>query len=237
MKGVIIAAGEGSRLWSHSNNNPKTLLPFGDKTILSHIIHNINKAGIEDFIIVVGYRSALVKTYLEKNDYFGFKITLIENREWQRGNGLSVLAAENEVGEEPFLLSMSDHIVSSETIKQLVEYEGQGNLLLVDPKIDQIFDIDDATKVKVEGRRLVNIGKLIPSYNGIDCGIFRLNSRFFVSMKARLKEKKESISDAVLGLIQMNNMEVVFIKENECWIDIDTPEAYQYALKSYSIFN
>lgn len=233
MKGVIIAAGEGSRLWLNSNKNPKTLLLLGSKTLLFHIINNMYKAGIDDFIIVVGYRKELIKRYLRENNYFGLNITLVENREYQRGNGLSVLAAENEVDGEPFILSMSDHIVSSETIKRLVESEGQGNLLLVDPKIDQIFDIDDATKVKVEGRKLISIGKLLSLYNGIDCGIFRLNSKYFESMRDCLKENKESISDAVEGLIQMNDMEVVFIEDGEFWLDIDTPEAYQYAMKKY----
>jgi choline kinase len=229
MKAVIAAAGMGSRL---NNLAPKTLLPFGDGTILSTILNNISQAGIHEFVIVVGYQADYISNYLKEKNYFGFSITFVENPEWRRGNGISVLAAEQEVGRERFLLSMSDHIVSISAIERAINQKATKNLLVVDPDINGIFDIDDATKVEVVDNRIMNIGKEISNYNGIDCGIFKLNERFFNSMREQLKKNQESISAAVKGLIQNNDMEAVFMDENDFWIDIDTPESYQYALKN-----
>ncbi|MDZ7335476.1 MAG: NTP transferase domain-containing protein [candidate division KSB1 bacterium] len=233
MKAVIVAAGMGSRLWGQNDQIPKTLMPFNNKTILATILRNIAAAGVREFVIVVGYRKELIVEYLAENDHFGYQIDLIENPEWQRGNGISVLAAEPAVNGQPFLLSMSDHLVSVSAIHQIVRHSSLKNLLLVDPRIDAVFDLDDATKVRVTGHRILDIGKEIQQYNGIDCGVFKLTPRFFEAMRERLKLQQESISAAIQGLIQKDDMEAVFMKRDDFWIDIDTPEAYHHALQIF----
>lgn len=234
MKAVIVAAGMGSRLWGQNDQIPKTLMPFNNETILATIMRNIAATGVRQFIIVVGYRKELIIDYLSKNEHFGYQIELIENPEWQRGNGISVLAAEPAVNGQPFLLSMSDHIVSVSALHQIVQHPSPKNLLLVDPRIDAAFDLDDATKVRVNDHRILDIGKEIGQYNGIDCGVFKLTPRFFEAMRERLKLRQESISAAIQGLIQQDDMEAVFMRQHDLWIDIDTPEAYHHALRIFS---
>lgn len=234
MKAVIVAAGMGSRLWGQNDQIPKTLMPFNNETILATIMRNIAATGVRQFIIVVGYRKELIIDYLSKNEHFGYQIELIENPEWQRGNGISVLAAEPAVNGQPFLLSMSDHIVSVSALHQIVQHPSPKNLLLVDPRIDAVFDLDDATKVRVNDHRILDIGKEIGQYNGIDCGVFKLTPRFFEAMRERLKLRQESISAAIQGLIQQDDMEAVFMRQHDLWIDIDTPEAYHHALRIFS---
>jgi choline kinase len=231
MKAVIIAAGMGSRL---DSQEPKTLLPFGKKTILATILNNIYQAGIKDIIIVLGFKSTKIIEYLEKQNNFGLNISYVKNKEWKKGNGISVLAAKEATNKKNFLLSMSDHLVSVSALKKVISYKGNKNVLLVDPNVDSIFDIDDATKVQVDGNSILNIAKELSEYNGIDCGIFNLNSKFFTSMAEQLKNGNESISAAISGLINKNDMEAVFISEDEYWIDIDTPESYNYAVKNFT---
>jgi choline kinase len=234
MKVVIVAAGMGSRLWHNTNNNmPKTLLPFANSTILFEIMNNFSQLGMRDFVIVIGYQAQKLKQYLTKNNNFGYNIALVENPDWQKGNGISVLVAEKETGADNFILSMSDHLVSVPALQRIVRAKSTKNLLLVDPHTDKIFDIDDATKVKCEANKIINIGKSIQNYNGIDCGIFRLNKNFYISMREQLKQNKDSISAAISGLIADDDMEAVFIDKDDFWIDIDTPTAYTHAQKYY----
>lgn len=230
MKAVIIAAGQSSRLWEKTNHRPKTLLPYKKSTILSRIVRNLKKCGIEEIIIVVGWRKNDIIQYVTSQDNFGIRITFVENPEWRRGNGLSVLAAEREVGDEPFILSMCDHIVPPKAIKRLIRCKRRKNLLLVDKRIEKVFDLDDATKVLVKGKRILRIGKELEKYNGIDCGVFRLDGHFFRCMRAQAEKGLESISAGVTALIAEKRMGAVFIKKKK-WIDIDTPEAYRHALK------
>jgi choline kinase len=231
VKAVIIAAGTGSRM---GQNAPKTLMKFGDKTILWTIMNSIAGSGIREFIIVVGYEANQIRNYVASQaDFNKFRVEFAENPEWTRGNGLSVLYSEPYVNNEPFILSMSDHIVSPEAITRMVQSKLQENLLLVDPAVSDVFDIDDATKVRANNDVIVDIGKEISGYNCIDCGIFRLTSRYFDSMRKKLVEKKESISSAITGLIDADDMRAIFMKRGEYWSDIDTPQAYDNALKIF----
>jgi choline kinase len=233
MKAVIIAAGISSRLTEATQGMSKALLPLGSGTILSKILGHFSTCGINEFCIVVGHQSEKLIRYVEDQKSFGFRITFIENPEWKRGNGISVLTAEPAVRGEDFILSMSDHIVPAAAITKIIDSGISKNALLVDTQVDRIFDIDDATKVRVEGDSIFEIGKDLDRYNGIDCGIFRLNGRFFDSMREALKLGKESISAAVEGLIKKGDMAAVFMDKGGEWIDIDTPDAYRHALNRY----
>ncbi len=230
MKAVIIAAGQSSRLWETTQQTPKTLLPYGRGTILSTIISNLKRSGVDQLIMVVGWKQEEIVGYVEAHQGFGVPVEFVENPQWRRGNGLSVLAAAERVGNEPFILSMCDHLVPPSAVRRVVRSPRKENLLLVDPRVDEIFDIDDATKVQVKGRRITAIGKELREYNGIDCGIFRLDERFFRKMREQQQNGLESISAGVTGLIADGCMTAVFMRRGERWIDIDTPEAYQFAL-------
>ena len=236
MKAVIIAAGQSSRISRKEETKPKTLLSFKKGTILSTIIKRLKECGINEILIVVGYNAPHIKNYIEKLHPPHIKIKLIYNPDWQKGNGLSVLCAEKFVGKKPFILSMCDHVVSTKAIERLVQAPpSKNNILLVDKRIEEIFDIDDATKVLLEGKKIVQIDKNLSDYNGVDCGVFRLSHTFFNAMiKQYEKNQLESISAAVRELIRKDRMRAVFMKKNERWIDIDTPEAYQYALERWT---
>lgn len=221
----------GSRLWRKTYTIPKTLLPFGDGTILSTIMDNFHKAGISEFVLVVGYQANYIIDYLNQNDYLGYKVEFVNNDNWNKGNGLSVLAAEPATGANEFILSMSDHIVSLTALDRIVKQDSQHNLLLVDPRIAEIYDIDDATKVELQERKIINIGKEIEKYNAVDCGIFKLTNRYFAAMRKALESGQDSISAAINELIKDGDMEAVLMNASEKWIDIDTPDAYRHSLK------
>jgi 1L-myo-inositol 1-phosphate cytidylyltransferase len=236
MKVVIIAAGMGSRLWGQTNKVPKTLLPYGDGTILSTILRNFQSIGHTDIALVIGFEKSYIVEYLTDNDNFGLNIEFIENDEWERGNGLSVLAAHEAIRHSPFILSMSDHIVSPEALNDITHDPSEHNLLLVDTRIDEVFDIDDATKVQIDNGKIVAIGKELTTFNAVDCGIFRLTERFFTAMKDQAKNGKESISAGIQKLIEANDMRAVRMKPHHRWIDLDTPESYIHARRQFDSF-
>lgn len=230
MKAVIIAAGTGSRLAATAEQLPKTLLPFGGGTLLSAILGNFASVGVSEFVVVVGFQSEKVRSYCSSIG-FGSRISFVENREWQRGNGLSVqLTRETVSGGDPFLLSMSDHLVAPAALARLIAAPSASNLLLVDQRISSIFDLPDATKVVLHGARITHIGKELTEYNAVDCGVFRLDHRFFEAMESALRQQKEGLSEGVRQLIGAGAFEGVLLPEGSDWIDIDTPEAYAYAL-------
>jgi len=229
MKTVIIAAGTGSRLWPRTDQMPKTLLPFGQGTILSQIISNFVTIGINEFVIVVGFGAKQIVEYIATVG-LGPRVTFVENQDWHRGNGLSVHLVQRVAGVGSFLLSMSDHLVAPSALARLMSAQSDQNLLLVDPRVDGVFDLPDATKVMMEGTRISGIGKELADFNAIDCGVFRLDERFFEAMGCAIGQGQESISEGVRHLIEARAFGGVLLPEGSHWIDIDTPEAYEYAL-------
>jgi choline kinase len=230
LKGVIISAGIGSRLWKTTKQVPKTLLPYKNGTILSTIIEQLKQAGITELIIVVGFKKNYIVDYLQKNPQ-SLPVTFVENLEWEKGNALSVYKVKDYIKNEPFLLSMADHLVKVEALKQIVNSPERINLLLVDPFITENFDLDDATKVKTENDYIIAIGKELTDYNALDCGIFRLEPDFFSAVEKAVAKGKDSISNAIAELIPLKRIKSITLNKANQWLDIDTPEAYQFAQK------
>ena len=239
MRAIITAAGRGSRLSDTSEDTPKTLLPIGAGTLLSEIMGNFARAGVSDFIVVVGFRGDAIIEYLRANDNFGYGVTVIENREWQRGNGISVHMAGTALvpGEEDVLLSMSDHLVAPEALRAMTAAPLGRNGLLVDSRIERVHDLDDATKVWVTRGRITHIGKDLSKFNAVDCGVFRLTRRYFDAMGRQISRGKDSITEGVRELIAADDFDAVPIPASSHWIDIDTPAAYEYATANLGKFS
>lgn len=237
MKAIITAAGQSSRLWETTGREPKTLLPFGDGSILAAILGNFAQVGIREFVIVTGYRGDLIAEHLRDHANFGMAVEVLVNPEWHRGNGLSVMQALAHLApEEPAILSMADHVVSPAALAAVRDGPAGMNLLLVDPRIDECFDLPDATKVRREGDRIADIGKDLAHYDVLDCGVFRLDQRFRAALEAAVAQGREGISDGVRVLVEGPGFGTVTLPPGSAWLDIDTPESYQHALRRRATF-
>src|SRR5277367_1758705 len=225
---LILAAGNGTRIRSLSGGLPKPLVDFRGKPILEHVIRRAQQAGIDRFVIVVGYRSDLIRSWFDGRS-LGVSVTFVENPDYHKANGVSALKAKNEINEN-FLLLMADHIFEPETARVLLEQPLASDevILAVDPSIDRIFDLDDATKVRREGDRIVDIGKEIADYDAYDTGMFLCSPALFDVLESVKKEGNCSLSDGMRMLGRSGRLRAFDI-EDAAWQDVDTPEALAYA--------
>ncbi|MDO8519174.1 MAG: NTP transferase domain-containing protein [Deltaproteobacteria bacterium] len=227
-KAVIIAAGNGSRLKSDGVDLPKPLRAVAGLSLLKRIILSAKKAGITEFVIVVGYQKEKIIEALSKEN-LGVRIDFAINPEWKKSNGLSVLAAKPFIREN-FVLLMSDHIFRPETLEKLrqVTFTNRKAWLGVDFKTQEIFDADDATKVWASRGEIHAIGKELKKFNGIDTGLFAATPDLFDALEESQKEGDCSLSDGIRFLAQKGEMGAVDIG-NAFWADVDTPEALAHA--------
>ena len=156
-------------------------------------------------------------------------MTFVENQEYHKANGISALKAKDEIREN-FLLLMADHIFEPETARVLLKQRlGPGEVILaVDPNINRIFDLDDATKVQRDGDRIVNIGKEIAHYDALDTGMFLCSPALFGRLESATKDGNCSLSDGMRQLASERRLRALEIGDAQ-WQDVDTPEALAYA--------
>lgn len=232
-KGVVVAAGKGTRIGAFKRGVPKTLTVFLGIPLLERIIKTLEREGINEIIVVTGFGKEHVEQYFKKINS-GTKITTIYNDEWEKSNGISVLKVKEYVGDEPFLLVMSDHLFDAKILKKLNrEYQKGFCYLCVDKNIEGVFDIDDATLVKVEGSQINDIGKRIKEFNAVDTGVFLIDKTFIQGLEEIYKNKGDcTITDGVKYCISKGKMNAVDVT-GEFWIDIDTAEDLKEAKRRF----
>lgn len=141
MKAVILAGGLGTRIAEESGVRPKPMVEIGGKPILWHILKTFSSYGINEFIILCGYKSHIIKDYfanyhlykaditfdlgnhsmlVHKNGAENWKVTLVESGE-ETMTGGRLKKAKEYLGNETFLMTYGDG-VSNVDIQKLIEF-------------------------------------------------------------------------------------------------------------------
>jgi 1L-myo-inositol 1-phosphate cytidylyltransferase len=229
MKCLIVAAGQGTRL--REKGELKPLIPIKGVPLIERVIANARAGGADEFFAVTGYHSDELQARLgELSARTGTRITRIFNRAWDRANGVSVLAAKQYI-DEPFLLTMCDHLVDPEIFRALIAAPVKPDTvtLAVDFNIENpLNDPDDVTRVKCEGTQLKHIGKVIRDFNCFDTGVFLCTPVMFDALIESQSRGDDSISGAMNVLADWGKARVFDIG-NRFWVDVDDPIAFAKA--------
>ena len=171
MKAMILAGGFGSRLSEETEVIPKPMVQIGGKPILWHIMKIYSHYGINDFLILLGYKGYIIKEYfanyflhqsnvtfnlatndmeVHSNTSEPWKVSLIDTG-INTMTGGRIKQAQEFVGNERFLLTYGDG-VSDINIKELIQFhENNGNLITLtavqpDGRYGAL-DINDKSKI------------------------------------------------------------------------------------------
>lgn len=229
--GVILAAGFGSRLKDTvKKSSLKPLTPVAGTPLIFRAIKSLKKAGCTKVVVVLGYgyqkiRSAILEAFADDLEVF-----TTYNCDFESRNGVSVLAAAKFL-EGDFILTMADHVLDSNIMEKAGSHipPDNGATLLVDYKIDSIFDIQDATKVLSEENKLISIGKELKEYNCIDTGVFVATDGLVEVLEDLYRKKGDvSLSEGIQELADRGRMTTLDIGK-AFWQDVDTPEMLEHA--------
>lgn len=229
MKCLIIAAGKGTRL--KRKGKVKPLVPILGVPLIERVIRTAIEGGADEFYIVLGYESKKIETFLNKlNEILNIPITTIQNDDWEKENGYSVLKAKKFIN-EPFILLMSDHLFAPSIIQSLQSQSLRDGevLLAVDTNLNNsLVDMDDVTKVKFENTYISNIGKAIDDFNGFDTGIFYCTPAIFDALEDSQKMHNDTTLSGAIRLLADKKLAKV-LKIDQFWIDIDDETAFKKA--------
>jgi choline kinase len=227
---VILAAGRGLRLQRDTEDVPKPLATLLGQTLLERAVASCQRAGVAKCYIVVGYdKERIMSQIIDLDQRMDFPVQAVENPHWEAGNGTSAHAVQPYV-DDAFLLIMCDHVFDPALLRLLMEAGCRRTtcLLAVDRRTDQVFDLEDATKVQVERQSIAAIGKQLTTFNAIDTGLFLCRPALFKALEQARMMGDASLSGGMRQLIQAGQLEAVDIGDG-LWIDVDTPASLAYA--------
>lgn len=154
MKAVILAAGMGKRLASAGWDKPKCLLPFGDHTLLEHMLAALAAVNVTDLVVVVGYKDQLVRDAIAA---CGAAARYVTNADYAATNTIHSLYLAREHLNEDFLYFNADVLFDRRILPLLL---GSADSTLA---IDLGACGAEEVKVIVDGDgRIRQIGKQLP---------------------------------------------------------------------------
>jgi len=248
-KCLIVAAGLGSRLKGHTENNPKWMLDFGGKTLLQRQLSSYKANGIEDISLIRGYKKDKIKykgiKYFDNNDYKDNNIlnSIFYGEEVINGN---IIISYSDILFEPFVVKRaldSDHDISVVVDVDWRDY-------YVDRKEHPLSEAENV--IFNSNNEVVKIGKIASDkeeVHGEFIGMIKLNHKGCEILKQnfhRVKNQfwnkpfqrakifqKAYLTDMLQELVDIGvKVHCVIIERG--WKEIDTVEDYRKALIDFN---
>ena len=225
MRGLVLASGKGSRLRT-PRGRVKPLVSVAGVALLERAVRNLVDVGVDEVVVVVGYRAEEIERFCAGLSVrLGVSVRCVRNDRFDEGNGLSVLAAEEALRGEPFLLVMADHVLDRSILWSLVgsEMPSDGAVLAVDYSVGAAggVDLDDVTRVRTEGRLVRDIGKGISSFDAFDTGAFLCTGGVFDALRDAVAAGETSLSAGMHRLADQGRLERCDVTGAR-WVDVDT---------------
>jgi glucose-1-phosphate thymidylyltransferase len=226
MKGVILAAGKGSRLYPVTHVIPKPLLPLANRPTLEYAFDRLKQIGVTDICLVVGENEAKMREALGEGKKFGVSLTYVKQSD-PKGLAHAVGFAKEFVAGEPFILYLGDAIYSEGFVqfKDRFLESGCANLNIVQP-------VDDPRRYGVantDGERIV---KLVEKPENPESNLAMAGTYFFgpeiwdVLPDLRPSERGEfEITDAIQMLIDRGFTVLAGVYEGK-WYDSGTLDSF-----------
>lgn len=165
MKVVILAAGQGTRLRPYTNDKPKCMVELCGKPLLDYQLAAFELAGIKDITVVAGYKADYIKRDGLKK---------IVNARFASTNMVSTLLCAESIfdGSDDVLITYGDIIYQGEVLEKILEADGP-LAITVDKEWRRLWSLrmenplDDAETLKLDGERVIELGKKPLSYDEI----------------------------------------------------------------------
>jgi len=135
-RAILIAAGRGKRLGPHPEDTPKCMVPVGAKPILGWVWDAFQAAGIEELVVIRGYRGDLLEQFVRT---LTPRVQFVDNAEWQTNNVLLSLATARAYLDRPCLISYSDIIFTPAVARAAVESPAE-IALVIDREFRKIYE-------------------------------------------------------------------------------------------------
>lgn len=236
MKALIFAAGKGTRLRPFTDAHPKALAPVNGIPLLGRNIKFLQNAGINEFVINIHHFGNQIVEYLKKNDNFGAKIEISDEKDQLLETGGGLIFAKKFLDFEEDFLIMNSDILTDLDVNALVKYHREKNdfatLAVSDRKSSRKLLFNEEMVLRgwlntdTGEQRLAEFNKGFKplSFSGIHC----INPVIFNKIK---RTGKFSIMEEYLDL--MHTEQIHGFEHTATLIDVGRPESVTEAEKYF----
>jgi len=242
---VILAAGKGTRLKKYTENLPKGMLSFNNKTLIEYQVDLFKKCGINNIIIVKGYEA----------DKINFpNIKYFVNPNYETTNMVETLYMAREEYIEDIIVSYSDIIYEESLLRKVLESDEEVSVA-VDKDWQKYWIMRYGTlNFDLEGLQIKNdydivrIGFSDPLISQIDAryiGLLKFKGKTIKKVIELIDHERDVASDNwnntgksirkayMTDLLQFlidKKQKVSAVLNNGGWLEFDTEQDYEKAI-------
>ena len=229
MKGIILAAGKGTRLYPMTKPVYKPLLPVYDKPLIYYPVAILMQAGISDILIIVPPdETDTFAALLGDGSQFGLHISYAE-QPVARGIADALLIGSDFVGEDQVCLVLGDNIFYAPTLgatlKRAVRRTEGATVFgywVEDPRPFGVVEFDDKGKaISIEEKpRYPKSNYIVPGLYFYDHQVMDIARNLKPSARGELE-----ITDVNLEYLRRGQLQVVPLERNFVWLDAGTADS------------
>lgn len=190
------------------------MLPVANKPLLEYVFDAVKKSGIEEIVVVVGYKKEVIMEYFK--DYKGIKITYVQ-QDKQLGTSHALLQAKKHI-KKSFLVLSGDNIIDQQSISNLIMDKSEYSMLIKEhphPSKYGVVHIEKNTLKKIVEKPEEETGKFIST------GIYKLPKTVFEKIQELNNQGVFDLTSIVQLLIkQEKNINTITA---DSWMDIVYP--------------
>lgn len=218
---ILMAAGRGLRLGSHTSDKTKCLVDLGGKLLVHRILDSLKPFAVDGITVIGGFSFASLADELKNAP-----VRLLENKNYTLGNLLTLLCAEAE-GASSFCIMNADHFYPSSILKSIFAREPE--------KITVVCDFnrpltDDDMKMKRSAGQFEVMKKSLADFDGGYIGVTLVPkshaARYWAKAHQTLARVGEQVCvEEVVNALAAGGEEIDILDAgDDPWIEIDTPE-------------
>ena len=238
IKGLILAAGRGSRMDQLTSKYPKCFTELGGKRLIDWQLESFKKASINEIAIVTGYL---------KEQFDQYNLIKFNNKNWEKTNMVSSLVKASSFVNSDTIVSYSDIVFHKNAVTKIIEFDGdivlgydknwlsQWKMRFEDPS-------EDAESFKISDDNIVlDIGNKISSTDGVMgqyTGLFKLTPigmEKIIKILSKNVDMQDSLDMTALFRLMIKEGIKIYATEIQTdWFEIDTPTDLNIADKLYN---
>ncbi len=250
VKAIVIAAGLGSRLKGYTEDLPKCMLKFGEKTLLERQVDAYRECGIKNISVIRGYKK-------EKINYPNLRY--YDNPEFKNNNILNSLFYAEEELKGNVVVAYSDIIFDAAVVRRLLEAQSDVSIVVdidwrgyyLDRKDHPIEEAENV--IFSTDNEVIKIGKILTEKDDVHgefIGMMKFTPRgadIFKRHFHRAKQlfwdkpyqrakvfQKAYITDIIQDMADLGvPIHCVIIERG--WQEIDTVEDYEKAVQEFGV--